>query len=199
MGESKETAASNRILYLIGEVNDEQTREIAARLLEGWGRDFLLVINSDGGSCHNALCLINLIRSHGRVDTLCPGVAESAAADCLAAGRKRYVMPSSIVMIHQVSWDLGREYSANLVKSALALERLNGLMSDHLAEATQKPREQLDRDMTTDFYLYGQEVIDYGLADAMWESTEGLPWPAPTAPGKLRAEPSEARARRRRP
>lgn len=197
MGRDKE-GEEGKILYLFGEVNDEQTREISGRLLDGWRREFLLVINSDGGSCHNALCLINLIRQHGRVDTFCPGVAESAGADCLAAGRRRYILPSTIVMIHQVSWDLGREYSANMLKSALALNRLNSLMSDYLSTATGKSREQIDRDTATDFYLYGQEVIDYGLADSFWDSSRGLPLPLPEARGgRLRAEMSDTRRRRK--
>src|SRR4051794_24007932 len=98
-----------RGLYLFGEITDEQCQEIAADLLDSWDRELTLFINSDGGSSFNALALVNLIKMHGRVDTVCLGVAMSGAADCLAAGRRRLIVPNAIAMVHQVSWELGHE------------------------------------------------------------------------------------------
>lgn len=181
----------DRFLYLNGEISDEQTHEITARIIENWDREFLLIINSDGGSSFNALGLVNLMRQHGRVDTLCLGVALSGAADCLAAGRKRYIVPGAIAMLHQVSWELGREFASNLVKNAQFLERLNAEMAEQLAQFTGRPIEQLDRDMATDFYLFGQEIIDYGLADAFWKPEEVLPPAAPIRQRRLRAGAGE--------
>jgi ATP-dependent Clp protease, protease subunit len=197
VAERDEWKPEDRFLYLIGEITDEQTREIMSRVIQHWDREFLLVINSDGGSCHNALGLVNLIRQHGRVDTLCIGVAESGGADCLAAGRKRYIVPGAIAMLHQVAWELGREFTANLVKNAQAMDRLNNLMADLLAEFTGKSREELDRDMATDFYLFDREIIDYGLADAYWDPQDALPVPPPRRP-RLRSAPGEFRPRRKR-
>ena len=184
----------DRFLYLTGEITDEQAQEIVSRLLRHWDREFLLVINSDGGSSFNALCLVNLMRAHGRIDTLCVGVALSGAADCLAAGRKRHIVPGAIAMLHQVSWELGREFAANLVKNAQFLERLNTAMAEQLSAFTGRSREQLHRDMATDFYLFDQEIIDYGLADAYWSPEELLP-PArtPARRSRLRAEAGEIR------
>lgn len=191
MADRKEWRAEDRFLYLNGEISDEQTQEITARIIENWDREFLLIINSDGGSSFNALGLVNLMRQQGKVDTLCLGVALSGAADCLAAGRKRYVVPGSIAMLHQVSWELGREFANNLVKNAQFLERLNGEMADQLVQLTGRTREQLDRDMATDFYVFGQEIIDYGLADAFWEPEELLPPAAPGRSSRLRAAAGE--------
>src|SRR3954447_614369 len=173
MGESWQP--EDRFLYLNGELDDEQTDEMVRKLTRFWDREFLLVINSDGGSSFNALCLVNLMRAHGRVDTLCVGVALSGAADCLAAGRKRYIVPGAVAMLHQVSWELGREFAANLVKNAEFLGRLNAEMADQLCRFTGRSREELDRDMANDFYLFDQEIIDYGLADAYWDPAELLP------------------------
>lgn len=188
----------DRFLYLNGELGDEQTQEIIQRVLEHWDREFLLVINSDGGSSFGALALVNLMREHGRIDTLCVGVALSGAADCLAAGRKRYIVPGSIAMLHQVSWELGREFAANLVKNAQFLERLNRDMAESLSRSTGKSVEELERDMATDFYLFGQEIIDYGLADAFWNPQDLLPPPRPEKTGRLRAS-GELRRKHARP
>jgi ATP-dependent Clp endopeptidase proteolytic subunit ClpP len=185
---------NDRFLYLSGEITDEQSRELIARIIENWQREFVLVINSDGGSSFNALALVNLMKQHGRIDTVCVGVALSGAADCLAAGRRRYIVPGAIAMLHQVSWELGREFAANMVKNAEFLHRLNGLLETQLAEFTGQATEKLARDMATDFYLFGQEIIDYGLADEFWDPSVMLPPPA-IKPGKLRSTGNDHRAK----
>jgi ATP-dependent Clp protease protease subunit len=198
--ERDEWKPEDKLLYLTGEITDEQTQAVIARLLQHWDREFLLVINSDGGSSFNALCLVNLMREHGRVDTLCVGVALSGGADCLAAGRRRFIVPGAVAMLHQVAWELGREFAANLVQNARFLDRLNSGLADRLAQRTGRTREELDRDMATDFYLVDQEIIDYGLADGYWSPADLLP--APTEPrraGRLQAEPFEGRRRSERP
>ena len=190
----------DRFLYLNGEISDEQTREIVERILQHWDREFVMIINSDGGSSFNALCLVNLMREHQRIDTVCIGVALSGAADCLAAGRKRYIVPGAVAMLHQVSWELGREFAANLLKNAHFLDRLNAMMADQLVKFTGRTREELDRDMQTDFYLIDQEIIDYGLADAYWNPAELLPSATPKKRrARLRSELREARRKQRPP
>lgn len=186
---------SDRSLYLFGELTDELSQEICARLVEGWGRDHTLFINSDGGSSFNALALVNLMKLHGRVDTVCLGVALSGAADTLAAGRRRFVLPNAIAMIHQVSWDLGHEVTANLLKNARFLERLNQQLTELLAEDCGQSVERVTADIATDHYLFGQEIIDYGLADEFWDPTKtGLTRGGPRFPRHI-SEESEPRRR----
>ena len=156
-------------LFMFGELTPERAQEIAARILADWNHDYTLFINSDGGSSFDALALVNLLKMHGRVDTVCLGAALSGAADLLAAGRKRLIVPCAVAMIHQVSWDLGNEFTANLVQNARFLERLNDVMAEMLARDTGRSKEQLHADMVTDHYLFGQEIIDYGLADGYYE------------------------------
>jgi ATP-dependent Clp endopeptidase proteolytic subunit ClpP len=198
LAERDEWQAEDRFLYLVGEITDEQTREIMGRMLEHWDREFLLIISSDGGSSFHALSLANLMRQHGKVDTLCTGVALSGAADCLAAGRRRYIVPGAIAMLHQVSWELGREFAANLVKNAEFLHRLNTQMAERLCELTGRSRDELERDMATDFYLFGQEILDYGLADAFWDPAVLLPPPPARKRVRIHATASEARPKQRR-
>jgi ATP-dependent Clp protease protease subunit len=163
-----ETARKDH-LYMFGELTAERAQEIAERILADWGREYTLFINSDGGSSFDALALVNLLKMHGRVDTVCLGAALSGAADLLAAGRKRLIVPCAVAMVHQVSWDMGTEFTANLVQNARFLERLNDVMAEMLARDTGRSKEQLIADMVTDHYLFGQEIIDYGLADSYYE------------------------------
>ena len=196
MARDSDWKPEDRLLYMVGEITDELAQSIVERVMTHWDREFLLVINSDGGSCYGALCIINLMRAHGRIDTLCIGIAESGAADTLASGRKRYIVPGTIAMLHQVSWELGRELASNVLHSARALEKLNSLMADLLAEATGKSRDQIDLDLSHDHYLYDKEIIEYGLADAFWDPQATLPPPRPhRLRGRFRAENNEVRQR----
>ncbi len=167
---TRDTDQKQNHLFMFGELTPERAQEIADRLLAEWGREFTVFINSDGGSSFDALALVNLLKLHGKVDTVCLGVALSGAADLLAAGRKRLIVPNAVAMIHQVSWDMGTEFTSNLVKNARFLERLNDLMAEMLARDTGRPKEQLCADMVTDHYLFGQEIIDYGLADDYFDA-----------------------------
>jgi ATP-dependent Clp protease protease subunit len=167
--EEPEKSAAENHLFLFGEITDEATQEIASRLCADWDREFVLFINSDGGSSFNALALVNLLKLHARVDTVCLGVALSGAADTLAAGRRRFVLPNAVAMIHQVSWDLGNEFTANLVRNAQFVDRLNDQLAEMLARDSGQTKQQLLHDMATDHYLFGQEIIDYGLADAFYD------------------------------
>ncbi|MFN3650130.1 MAG: ATP-dependent Clp protease proteolytic subunit [Armatimonadota bacterium] len=193
MAREDEWKPEDRFLFLTGEITDEQTEEIVRRILQHWDREFLLVISSDGGSSFNALSLVNLMREHGRIDTLCTGVALSGAADCLAAGRRRYIVRGAIAMLHQVSWEMGREFAANFLQNARFLERLNAQLADGLCARTGRSREELDRDLSTDYYLFGDEILQYGLADAYWDPAELLPRKGrdERRKGRLRPEPRE--------
>jgi ATP-dependent Clp protease protease subunit len=193
----RDAGSGNGHLYLFGEMTDEQSKEIVGRLTSRWEKDHVLYINSDGGSSFNALALVNLLKLHGRVDTVCLGVALSGAADCLAAGRRRFIVPNAIAMIHQVSWDLGNEITANLLKNARFLERLNRQLTEMLAQDCGQTVERVETDIVNDHYLFGQEIIDYGLADAFFE-----PARLPTLRGRRRPGgpvPEDFEPRRRIP
>src|SRR3954447_25792202 len=163
--QGREPRGNGRFLYLFGEITDESAKELVDKLIGGWDQEFTLFINSDGGSSFNALALVNAIKLHGRVDTVCLGVALSGAADCLAAGRRRLIVPNAIAMIHQVSWDIGNEVTANLLQNARFLERLNRQLTQMLADDCHQPFDRVSADIATDHYLFGQEIIDYGMAD----------------------------------
>jgi ATP-dependent Clp protease protease subunit len=170
--QQRDGGTGHRHLYLFGELTDEQAKEVVERLVSQWDREHVLFINSDGGSSFSALALVNVLKLHGRVDTVCLGVALSGAADCLAAGRRRLIVPNAIAMIHQVSWDLGHEITANLLKNAHFLDRLNNQLTEMLARDCRQPIERVRADIVTDHYLFGQEIIDYGLADGYFDPAQ---------------------------
>ena len=97
-----------RIIFLVGEVNDQTANVIVAQLLfleaEDPDKDISFYINSPGGSVTAGMSIydtMNFIKCD--VSTICIGQACSMGSFLLSAGAKgkRYALPNSRVMIHQ--------------------------------------------------------------------------------------------------
>ena len=132
-------------------------------------RDISLYINSPGGDVLAGLSLIdtmNFIESD--VSTTCLGMAASMGAVLLSCGTKgkRFVLPHSRVMIHQVSSGM----QGVLKDMEIELEQTRRCKKDLyeiLAKNTNKPFEQIEHDCDRNYWLLGQEAVDYGLADSV--------------------------------
>ncbi len=97
-----------RIIWLCGEVSDENANAICAQLLllaaEDPDRDIYLYINSPGGSVTAGMAIYDTMQYiKPQIQTVCLGQAASAAAVLLAAGSpgKRLALPNARVLIHQ--------------------------------------------------------------------------------------------------
>ena len=97
-----------RVIFLVGEVNDHMANLIVAQLLflesENPEKDISLYINSPGGSVSAGMAIydtMNFIKPD--VSTLCNGMAASMGAFLLSSGAKgkRFALPNSKIMIHQ--------------------------------------------------------------------------------------------------
>jgi ATP-dependent Clp protease protease subunit len=97
------------------------------------------------------------------VNTYCMGIAASMAAVLLCAGTKgkRYALPNSDIMIHQVSG--GAQGQASDVERQVEFmfklkKRLNSILSFH----TGKSIEQVTKDADRDYYMSAEEAKDTG-------------------------------------
>src|SRR3989338_2696851 len=99
----------DRIVFLGGPINDQVANAIIAQFLflelQNPKEDISFYINSPGGSVTATLAIYDTMQ-HIKPDvaTICVGVAASGGAILLASGEKgkRYALPNSEVMIHQV-------------------------------------------------------------------------------------------------
>jgi ATP-dependent Clp protease protease subunit len=162
---------NDRIIVLSDEVNDVTASLVVAQLLflEGQDptKDISLYINSPGGSVTAGLAIydtMNYIKPD--VSTICMGLAASMGAFLLAAGTKgkRYSLPNSKIMIHQVA--SGTQGKATDMEIAMkdvlrTKEQLNRI----LAENTGKPYEQVVQDTERDNWMVPNEALDYGIID----------------------------------
>ncbi len=162
----------NRIVFLGDDIDDHLANLIIAQLLfleqEDPDKDIDLYINSGGGSVTSGLAIydcMQLIKPD--VSTICVGLAASAAALLLCAGKngKRFALPYARIMIHQ-PWIKGiggqvtdvEIHARELLKTR---ENLNQIIAQHTSQPIEKVRVDTERD----YYMSSQEAIDYGLID----------------------------------
>ena len=169
-----------RIIFLIGEVEDHMANLVVAQLLflesENPEKEISLYINSPGGVVTAGLAIYDTMQFiKPDVSTLCIGQAASAAALLLCAGAagKRYCLPNARVMIHQpLGGYRGQATDIEIhARETLAVrERLNSIMGKH----TNKTSEQIMRDTERDNFMSAPQALEYGLIDKVFSGRDAV-------------------------
>lgn len=162
---------NDRIIFLGGPIDDNVANLVIAQLLfldhEDSKKDIHLYINSPGGSVTAGLAIIdtmNFIKSD--VSTICVGIAASMGALILSSGKKgkRFSLPNSEVMIHQVMG--GAEGQASdIAINAKHILRTKDTLNKILAQNTNKKPEQVEKDSDRDYWMTSDEAKKYGIVD----------------------------------
>ena len=164
-----------RIVFLVGTVNDSVASLITAQLLylesENPKKEISFYINSSGGLVTAGLGIYDTMQFiKPPVSTLCIGQASSMGSFLLAAGEKgkRLSLPNSRIMVHQPS--AGYQGQATDIeihaKEILALKsRLNKIYSKHTRKNEDEIRKALERDK----FMTPTEAKDFGLIDNVVE------------------------------
>jgi ATP-dependent Clp protease protease subunit len=165
----------DRIVFLLGEVDDESANLIVAQLLylqfEDPKSDIHLYINSPGGSVTAGMSIFDTMRYIScDVQTYCIGIAASMGATLLAAGTKgkRNILPHGEVMIHQVLGGF-RGQATDIQIRTNHLLRTKRQMNEILAQLTGQPLERIEKDTDRDNFLTAREAKEYGLVDNILE------------------------------
>jgi ATP-dependent Clp protease protease subunit len=161
----------DRIIFVGGQITDDLANLVTAQLLflesEDPEREINMYINSPGGSVTAGLAIYDTMQFvRPPVSTLCVGQAASMAAVLLAAGAKgrRYSLPHSRIMIHQLSGGFEGQATDIDIQAREAL-RLRDLLNQILAEHTGQPFKKIEKDTDRDNFLGPAEAVEYGLID----------------------------------
>jgi ATP-dependent Clp protease protease subunit len=166
----------DRIVFIGEAISDPLANYIIAQLLylqmQDPNKDINIYINSPGGSVTAGLAIYDTMQFVTcDVNTYCMGMAASMGAVLLCAGTKgkRYALPNSHVMIHQVSG--GAQGTASDVERTVEFmyrlkRRLNKILADH----TGQPVEKVEIDADRDNYMTAEAACEYGLIDKVLES-----------------------------
>jgi ATP-dependent Clp protease protease subunit len=161
----------DRIIFIGGPIDDHVANLVMAQLLfldsEDSKKDISIYINSPGGVVSAGLAIYDTIQYLGaNVSTICIGQAASAAAVLLAAGTKgkRYALPNSRVMIHQVMGGAAGQATDVEIQTREIL-RIKKTINEILAKHTGQKVDKIEKDSDRDFYMSAQEAKKYGLID----------------------------------
>ena len=165
----------DRIIFLGTAIDDNVANVIIAQLLflenQNPEKDIKLYINSPGGSVTAGMAIYDTMQYiKPDVSTICIGMAASMGAFLLSAGAKgkRFALPNSEIMIHQVMGGMEGQASDIKIRAERILkmkENLNKIMAKH----TGKNLAQIEKDTDRDYFMNANESLKYGLIDKVIE------------------------------
>lgn len=168
----------DRIIFLGSAIDDGVANAVIAQLLflesQDKDKDIKLYINSPGGSVTAGLAIYDTMQHIAPdVSTICVGMAASMGAVLLSAGKagKRFALPNSEIMIHQV---LGSGISGQATDIKIHADRiiqmkdsLNNILAEHSGQPFKKVAEDTERDR----FMSAFEAQKYGLVDKVIKHT----------------------------
>lgn len=167
--------SENRIINLIGEINEISALEVIMQLLDFNDEDpnepISLYINSGGGSIIHGLAILDTIKFiDAPVYTTCIGLAASMGAFLLSCGKKgqRRALEHSKILIHQPLISSNNGFSrkeSDIRKMAESLRKNRDFLEEILAKNTNQPIEKIHEDCDRDNYMSAEEALEYGLID----------------------------------
>lgn len=160
-----------RIIWLGGEVRDENANAICAQMLllaaENPNEDIYLYINSPGGSITAGMAIYDTMQYvKPDVATVAMGMAASMGQFLLTAGTKgkRFITPHTRVLMHQPSGGAGGTATDIRINANLILAMKQEL-AQIIADNTGKSVEQIEADSDRDKWFTAQEALEYGFVD----------------------------------
>ena len=169
-----------RIIWLGGEVRDENANTICAQLLllaaEDPDRDIYLYINSPGGSVTAGMAVYDTMQYiKPDVVTVGMGLAASMGQFLLTAGApgKRYITPHTRVLLHQPLGGAGGSATEIRINADLILGMKKELAAI-TASRTGKTVEQVEADGDRDHWFTAQEALEYGFVDRVIDSPQEI-------------------------
>ena len=161
----------DRIIFMGEQVTDDMANIIIAQFLflesEDPDKDINLYINSPGGSITAGLAIYDTMQYvKSDITTICTGQASSMAALLLAAGSKgkRFALPHSRIMIHQ-PMGATQGQATDIDIQAKEIIRLKQELNEIFALHTGQDKDKVRGDSERDFFMSGQEALEYGIVD----------------------------------
>ena len=171
-----------RIIFLVGPVNDAVSSLICAQLLflesENPSKDISLYVNSPGGVVTSGLAIYDTMQYiRPAVSTVCIGQAASMGSLLLTAGAKgkRVSLPNARIMIHQPSGGTqGQATDIEIQAREILLlrSRLNEIYVKHTGQTLDTIAAAVERDK----FMSPTEAKAFGLIDEVMANRP----PAPT-------------------
>lgn len=128
-------------------------------------------INSVGGDLYAGLAIANRMKElNAEITTIADALCASAAVAIYQAGSTRKVFNGSQIMIHEPSCYIYGRYDVQGIKKVeKQLEAGKKSLIATYKERTGRTEDELEKMITGDCWMTGQEAIDEGFADELIE------------------------------
>ena len=160
-----------RIIVVQGPVESNMANIIKGQLLflekEDPDRDIIMYIDSPGGEVITGMGIVDTMNYIScDVQTICFGMAASMGSFILMQGAegKRFCLPHSEIMVHQISSGTQGKFSA-MERSFKHTERLNKMLRGEYVKRCGGTDALWEERMDRDTWLTPQEAIEFGLID----------------------------------
>ncbi len=168
----------DRIIFLGTPIDDTIANLIMAQMLhlesDDPDKDIFLYINSPGGSITSLFAIYDTMQYiKPDVNTVCMGMAASAAAVILAGGApgKRFALPHARVMLHQPHGGAQGQASDIEIQARLIVqmrEQLNRILAEHTGQTYEKVALDTERD----YWMIADDAVTYGVVDSILSRRE---------------------------
>lgn len=162
-----------RIIFLVGEVNDYTANLISAQMLylesENPNTDIFLYINCPGGSITAGLAIYDTMQYvRPDVSTICIGQSASIASMILAAGAegKRHMLPNARAMMHQPFGSI-KGTAADIKIHAEEMLGMKKLIEGIYMRHTGKDSKTISQAMSRDNFMSAEKSLEFGLIDSV--------------------------------
>src|ERR1017187_1397008 len=166
----------DRIVFIGTPIDDHIANLVIAQLLflqmEDGKKDISIYVNSPGGSVTAGLAIYDTMQFLTcDVTTYCLGMAASMGAVLLCAGTKgkRFALPNSDIMIHQVSGG-AQGQASDVERQVEYMFKLKKRLIKIISQHTGKTEDQVRLDSDRDYYMTAAEAKAYGLVDEVIKS-----------------------------
>jgi ATP-dependent protease ClpP protease subunit len=130
-------------------------------------KDLFIHITSYGGSLHEAYLAFDIIkRSKITINTIIEGYAASAGTIMSIAGKKRYMTPTSIMLIHQLSTGINGKFEEIKDDFENSEQDMKRIVSLYLKESNGKMKKKfIEEQLKHDKWWDANTALKNGLID----------------------------------
>lgn len=131
-------------------------------------------IMSDGGYLSYMWALVDvMLTSQTPIITVNTSIAASAASLIFLAGSKRYMMPSSTVVIHEGSTEVGGD-AGKVMDAIKNYDKEIAKMKDFILKRSTIPSKVLNKKSKDDWYIDAATCLEYGVCHKIVETIDEI-------------------------
>ena len=163
------------VVFVTGPIDMGMANTFIAQLLflesQDPEREINVYINSPGGDAYSGMAMYDTMRHvKNEVSTINVGLAASAGAMLLCAGTKgkRFALPNSYTMIHQVLGGAEGQQT-DIEITAKHMMRLREQYAKIVADNTGKKLDDVQKDIERDYWMGSKETLEYGIVDKIMD------------------------------